>query len=92
VAVEGGYQKIQSTQKAPPVHDSKVRSRLKAQLTKFSSVPAYRSRSPGSYRRSLSRNFLSARRQAAGVSRTLRPSLVAFFFSRSICCLRYLSS
>jgi hypothetical protein len=36
--VEGFFcQKIQSTPEAAPVHDSKVRSRLKAQLTKFSS-------------------------------------------------------
>ena len=30
-------QKIQTTTQASPVHDTKIRSRLKAQLTKFSS-------------------------------------------------------
>jgi hypothetical protein len=34
--VEGFCEKIQTTQEASPVQDSKVRSRLKAQLTKFS--------------------------------------------------------
>ena len=34
--VEGFLREIRATTEASPMHDSKVRSRLKAQLTKFS--------------------------------------------------------
>ena len=34
--VEGFLRELQTTQEASPVHDNRIRSRLKAHLTKFS--------------------------------------------------------